>query len=190
MARISRRDFTYVAAGLGIISAQSFARTAPEPHSFAIQTVRFPNSEAAQAYRPANPNAVVLEAIIAPHVPEYLILTPTERSPERFKDTFVASQTWSGVEADASSGTRVYEFRRYKKPLNRNRSGAPLSSELLERHGIQSVLHRPLAGRHAYLIGFDSLEARARAWEAIAADDADTVGLSYEVSFYRRLMFQ
>ena len=68
-------------------------------------------------------------------------------------------------------GSRVIEFRVY-------RCRARLPKDMLERAGIRPLihgreLHRGANTDRAYVIPFESLEARALAWRKLSVDDPD-----------------
>jgi hypothetical protein len=119
---------------------------------------------------PCHPEQWVFAAIIAPHVPQFLVIRPDAGG--RIDNL---ADHWAADHA-------VYELRRYA-------SGAPPLLDAFRRHGIQPVFHGTCGGegeRAVYLFGFDSLERRARAWDDFAAGAFSPRGFGYDVSFYRR----
>jgi hypothetical protein len=62
-----------------------------------------------------------------------------------------------------SRGTVLFELRVYGSHPRAMRA-------ILERHGIRPALREPSALGTAYLIPFESLDARQRAWDAFNAD--------------------
>lgn len=113
--------------------------------------------------------------MIAPHVPEFVVVRADGAGPLHL------------CEAGHVTSHQVYELRSYAMA-----GGAPPPLEALRRNGIRPVLHGAVldAGgyaRQTYLIAFDSLEARTKAWDAFVGDRDPSRGPGYGVSFYRRV---
>ncbi len=133
------------------------AAAAIAPRLSASTDVHFSLDFRREAPRPSrDPDEWIFEAVIAPRVPEFLVIRPTPGG---------------SLTLASTSPHTVYELRTLTQEVS-------LAAFL--RHGIQPLFH----GARHYLFGFASLEARAKAWDQFAADPHAPRGLSYQVSFY------
>ena len=86
--------------------------------------------------------ATVLEAIVALRIPQLLVLPGIDIAPD---------------------DTRIFEMRAYRSP------GRSLDS-IFRRNGIHPILCETSVNRIDYLIPFESLASRERAWTALNTD--------------------
>ena len=125
----------------------------------------------------------MFEAIIAPHVPELLVVRAD------IGGSLILAPDGAGFDQPPK---QVYELRSFVLSGGAHPLFMFMVLKALGRNGIHPVLHGTVwdgsgDARLIYLIGFDSLEARAKAWDELAADPEAPLGLGYQVSFYRRL---
>ena len=110
-------------------------------------------------------SAVILKAIAGPRLPA--LLTITTSVPENLRRSFWELRTYTGADT-------VLESR---------------LAQLFPRVGIRPLLHESASGSLTYLIPFDSLAARDRAWAALNAEPEWTPlqqqFLSYRFGLYR-----
>jgi hypothetical protein len=178
MPRPTRRDFVITAGGFAALPGVAPARVTSPQAYFTITSFLFSDSESARQFQPPDSQSILLEAIIAPHVPQYLAISPAKASGE----TLVGIGDWS----ELKSVGRVYELRKYSIALDGTPRLVPKVS-VLHRNGIRPILHGTDAGKEVYLLEFESLEARTNAWGSLAANEPSRYA-DYEVSLFRRVL--
>jgi hypothetical protein len=138
-----------------------------------------------------------LEAIVAPHTPQGLVITafPSFEEMIEIRNKVAAHPDIQRARADLDSGdsqilvaaadslqfhsgpdrrrSGIFELRTYHAPAWRDRPPAASSAALL-RAGMNPILTASAAGEHAprfsYLVPFENLAARQEAWDRLAAD--------------------
>jgi hypothetical protein len=167
---MNRRRFNAALAGLA--AAAGLRASAPvEPRFYRIERFR-----SGRPPIPARVPAMVLTAEVAPYLPETLVIAgPLRLAPEGAIFLEAAEEPftrWDGV----------FELRTYR---TNSPAFARSLHALLPSAGIEPVLR----GHSTYLIRFESLTAREKAWNALHATRAwkhlrDQIG-SYRFSLYR-----
>jgi NIPSNAP len=169
---MTRRGF------MGALSAPLFA--APCAPFVEFQTYDFNSTAEAARFaddyiprlRKIHPGPVVaLSASVASHIPRTLLVTPNRLETSRH------------ASACGSIRARYFELRTYRS-LNQ-----PLAEKIFHKSGIHPILQTTTAPNITYLIPFESLAAREKSWNTVAADP-DWPHLSAdvtEISLYRPL---
>jgi hypothetical protein len=174
--RITRRDFASTCAAMGAVFgvpasgiAAGLAPTSEVGHEAVsthaparIQSFRFENrrdlERAARTMRSQSPEAVLLDAIAAAHVPELIVISAHEGRRDELPP-FVQP---------------VYEVRRYSELLN----GVNAFSD--SRNA--PLLHIPVEAGSVCVFGFASLAERAATWRS--ATERESGHALSEVGFY------
>jgi len=170
--RVTRREFTKLCIAAGsasvVSAAASTAGLTPSVHFMAIRFESRRELElAAASLRARFPGSVLLDAIVAPHVPELLVIRDG-RNPNLLPD-FVYP---------------LYEVRRYSDAeAVRGQETARGSGD--PPHKGPTRLEIPSNGGSVWFLGFESLAGRADAWHSAAGPESGSVPT--EVGFYRLL---
>jgi NIPSNAP len=163
-------------AFLGLIGAAYAAGNAGKTRYYAVGNYFLKNAtEKARLkdYFSRNrlPGMLVLEALVAPHMPQVMCISsysllepPFEPQSVRLIEAVVQPA------AERRTTPRVFEWRSYHS-LAFSRLKA-LQCKIFPRVGIHPVLYAngPDVPNFAYLIPFDNLAAREKAWAAFGAD--------------------
>jgi hypothetical protein len=191
---VKRRNFVKLSGGITVAAAAGIASPVPRlptktpVRSFELEFYHSVERESLPHIVPRRSEAVILEATMAPHLPELLVLTPVNDP----QNTLRAVDD-SRLVIDAS---KEYELRSYQlSPQRRSgvetgctpgaHDGAYPTVSLLRWHGIHPLLSGVVDGWLVYLLEFESLHQRSKAWDAFAVDPAAPKGLRYQVRFYR-----
>lgn len=175
MFRSTRRDFLQVACGLAAWTGPGAPPVNASTSYFRLESYLFADHKRSRRFRPAQQGSIVLEAIIASHVPQLLIISPAGNSTETLIGADVVRE-FEGV-------NKIYELRRYGVP-KANKEGDVLRVDAPEHCGIPPILKGNIAGRLVYVIGYASLEARAKAWDSLLGDSISQP--PEEIGIYRR----
>jgi len=170
--RVTRRDFSKLCIAAGsasvVSAAGSTAGLTPSVHFMAIRFESRRELElAAASLRARFPGSVLLDAIVAPHVPELLVIHDG-RNPDLLPD-FVYP---------------LYEVRRFSEEQFLRGQETARGSGDPPRKG-PTRLEIPSNGGSVWFLGFESLAERAADWDSAAVTESGSVPA--EVGFYRIL---
>ena len=117
---------------------------------------------------------IVMEALAAQHMPQVMVAIGFDPQPE-----------WTSIMATDEENPRIFELRVYDSP-SWNQLRDLHESKIFQRVGVRPIFHSlPLAGTDmpnlTYLVPFDNLASREKAWDAFSAD-AEWVKLQKEAA--------